>query len=95
MEIVEMLGAEIIADFCKDLSSKLVDEHNKKILLNIAKASDIAISEKSELMMTYMKHQFSNPAIDDVVKELGYSSWQDALQHHLVSKGGHTSRLTV
>ena len=95
MEIVEMLGAEIIADFCKDLSLELSNECDKAVMENIVKASDFAIYQKSELMLQYMKHQLRNPAFDEIVTGLGYASVHDALRNHLERKGGHTSRLTV
>lgn len=95
MEIVEMLGAEIIADFCKDLSLESSNESDKLLFRNIVRSSELAISEKSELMLSYMKHQLHNPAFDDAIKRLGYKSSKCALNAHLTRKGGHTSRLTV
>jgi hypothetical protein len=95
MEIVEMLGAEIIADFCKDLSLEVSSEGDRQILRNIVRASELAISQKSELMFSYMKHQLKNPAFDDVIRGLGYDSAKCALHAHLIRKGGHLSRLPV
>ena len=95
MEIVEMLGAEIIADFCKNLSLELSNECDKVVMENMVKASDFAISQKSGLMFQYMRHQLRNPAFDEIVKGLGYASVHDALRSHLERKGGHTSKLTV
>lgn len=95
MEIVEMLGAEIIADFCKDLSLESSNESDKLLFRNIVRSSELAISEKSELMLSYMKHQLHNPAFDDAIKRLGYKSSKCALHAHLTRKGGHVSRLPV
>lgn len=95
MEIVEMLGAEIIADFCKDLSLESSSESDKLLFGNIVRSAELAISEKSELMLSYMKHQLHNPAFDDAIKRLGYNSAKCALHVHLIRKGGHVSRLPV